>query len=168
MNTIYDGTFVLGNTNELTFSAGPGIRVDSPSEGVVRIGNDETVLFSAATNDDTIVFNSAITLSESYKSFERIGIYNGHDCYGTIESKSLSGNQDARIWVYYYPTNTASNIEIGMLRYSATDDTHIKAYNNTIVAVTTGGSVSRITNTSNFSTRTKAVIGINRISGSNA
>jgi len=168
IQSIANGSFVLGNTSATTYQAGPGISITQPSEGTVRISNDETVLFSAATNDDTIVFNNAITLSESYKSFERIGIYNGHDCYGTIETKSLSGNQDARIWVYYYPTNTASNIEIGMLRYSATDDTHIKAYNNTIVAVTTGGAVSRITNTSNFSTRTKAVIGINRISGGNA
>lgn len=167
MANIYDGSFVLGSTSATTLSAGPGIKLDTSVPGVIGIGTDETVLFSASGNDDMIVFNNSISLSESYKSFERIGIYNGHDCYGTIESKSLSGNQDARIWVYYYPTNTASNIEIGMLRYSATDDTHIKAYNNTIVAVTTGGSVSRITNTNNYSTRTKAIIGINRISGGN-
>lgn len=167
MSEIYNGSFVLGNTSATTLSAGPGIKIDDSTPGVIKVSNDETVLWSAATNEDTIVFNSAITLSESYKSFERIGIYNGHDCYGTIETKTLSGNQDARIWVYYYPTNTASNIEFGMLRYSATDDTHLKAYNNTIVAVTTAGAVSRITNTSNYSTRTKAVVGINRISGGN-
>lgn len=38
IQSISQGTYTIGNTNELTFSAGPGIKIDQPSEGVVRIG----------------------------------------------------------------------------------------------------------------------------------
>lgn len=40
MNTIYDGSYTLGSTSALTFEAGPGIKIDEPSAGTVRIGMD--------------------------------------------------------------------------------------------------------------------------------
>ena len=40
MNTIYDNTFVLGQTSATNFVAGPGIKIDEPSAGTVRIGID--------------------------------------------------------------------------------------------------------------------------------
>lgn len=45
IRSISEGTFVIGDTNGLTFEAGPGISVSQPSEGTVRIANDETVLW---------------------------------------------------------------------------------------------------------------------------
>lgn len=78
MNTIYDGSFVLGSTNELTFSAGPGIKIDQPSEGVVRIGNDETVLWSGTAN------TSPLTASEPLSSFEKVEIVWEHNFNNTI------------------------------------------------------------------------------------
>ena len=74
MNTIYDGTFVLGNTNELTFSAGPGISIDSPSEGVVRIGTDETVLWEGFKTDIPNTGLTTYTLSELATNFETVRI----------------------------------------------------------------------------------------------
>ncbi len=65
MNTIYDNTFVLGQTSATNFVAGPGIKIDEPSAGTVRIGNDETVLFSAAYPGTT-----AFTLSEPLTNFK--------------------------------------------------------------------------------------------------
>ena len=73
MNTIYDGTFVLGDTNELTFSAGPGIKIDSPSAGTVRIGNDETVLWESSG----AFLNPATELNEPGTNFEKIEFYWG-------------------------------------------------------------------------------------------
>ena len=71
MNTIYDGTFVLGNTSATTYQAGPGISITQPSEGTVRISNDETVLY-----DDTVkasISNTEIfIMSESIWNFERL------------------------------------------------------------------------------------------------
>ena len=69
IQSISMGSFVLGDTNNLTFSAGPGIKIDSPSAGTVRIGTDETVLWSGS-----IGTNSSATLSEPYTNFERIRV----------------------------------------------------------------------------------------------
>lgn len=65
MNTIYDGTFTIGSTSATNFVAGPGIKIDEPSAGTVRIGTDETVLFSAAYPGV-----SAFTLSEPLTNFK--------------------------------------------------------------------------------------------------
>lgn len=73
MNTIYDGSFVLGQTSATNFVAGPGIKIDEPSAGTVRIGNDETVLWSG----DQIGSAFSITGSEPATNFQYIYIL-GH------------------------------------------------------------------------------------------
>ena len=66
MNTIYDGSFVLGQTSATNFVAGPGIKIDEPSAGTVRIGNDETVLWEGDA--------TSATLSDSVDNFEKFVI----------------------------------------------------------------------------------------------
>jgi len=73
IRSISEGTFVIGDTNGLTFESGPGISVSQPSEGTVRIANDETVLWSG-----NLTIGSTATLSESVKNFELFGVY-GHE-----------------------------------------------------------------------------------------
>ena len=67
INSIANGTFTIGQSSALTFEAGPGITIDSPSAGTVRIGNDETVLWSGTRTNEA-------TLSESAYNFEFIRI----------------------------------------------------------------------------------------------
>ena len=76
IRSIAEGTFVLGDTNGLTFEAGTGINITEPSEGTVRIGNDETVLWSGSwkPGNGTVVTNSAIEISESIDNFEYIRV----------------------------------------------------------------------------------------------
>ena len=70
IQSISNGSFVLGQTSATNFQAGPGISIDSPSEGVVRIGNDETVLWSGtASSGDTM------QLSEPFSGFHYLEIY---------------------------------------------------------------------------------------------
>ena len=73
IQSISQGTYTIGNTNELTFSAGPGIKVDQPSEGVVRIGNDETVLFDGLTNQ--ITSTSSFNLTDDYNKYDYLKIF---------------------------------------------------------------------------------------------
>ena len=73
MNTIYDNTFVLGETSATNFIAGNGITIDSPSAGTVRIGNDETVLYSANSVTNNTV-GQVFPMSEPITDFERIRI----------------------------------------------------------------------------------------------
>jgi hypothetical protein len=82
MNTIYDGTYVLGNTSATTYQAGPGISITQPSEGVVRISNDETVLYSGA-------YTTAFSVSEPITNFNNIRLvcHNNRDneyAFGSI------------------------------------------------------------------------------------
>ena len=64
MNTIYDGTFVLGNTSATTYQAGPGISITQPAEGTVRIGTDEKLYRGYTAFSDPV-----------FKSMENTGYY---------------------------------------------------------------------------------------------
>lgn len=68
IQSISQGTFTIGSTSATNFVAGPGIKIDEPSAGTVRIGNDETVLWSGAKT-------SAVTLSESMQNFDYLRLY---------------------------------------------------------------------------------------------
>ena len=76
MSEIYNGTFTLGNTSATQIVAGPGVKVDDSVPGTIRIGTDETVLWSG---------NGAVsaTLSEPMTNFNRLkirlGCLNGSD-----------------------------------------------------------------------------------------
>ena len=65
IQSISQGTYTIGQTSATNFIAGQGIKIDEPSAGTVRIGNDETVLWSG--NDLTG------TLNESPWNFEKLG-----------------------------------------------------------------------------------------------
>lgn len=69
IRSISTGSYTIGQTSGINFEAGTGIKITEPSEGTVRIGNDETVLWSG-----NIGVNSSATLSEPYTNFERIRI----------------------------------------------------------------------------------------------
>lgn len=73
INSIANGTYTIGQTSATNFVAGPGIKIDEPSAGTVRIGNDETVLWSGARYwwSDT----SDLACSENLTNFERVSVY---------------------------------------------------------------------------------------------
>lgn len=82
IRSISEGSFVLGDTNNLIFEAGTGIKVDSPSEGTVRIANDETVLWE---NESSPLQNSDGTavLSEDPSVFKYLRFeYRGEQASG--------------------------------------------------------------------------------------
>lgn len=71
INSIANGSFVLGQTSATNFVAGNGIKIDEPSAGTVRIGNDETVLWSG----NATYTNFPLTLNEPMSSFETVKFY---------------------------------------------------------------------------------------------
>lgn len=72
MNTIYDGTFVIGDTTTTDFSAGKGISITEPVGGTLLISNDETVLWSGSST-------ASATLNEPITGFERVKISFSHN-----------------------------------------------------------------------------------------
>ena len=162
MANIYDGSFVLGNTNELTFSAGPGIKIDSPSAGTVRIGNDETVLWEDWTKNDQVAGTMYI-LSESWKNFERIGL--------TYDNMEFTG----RLNYVEYPTSGAIELVTPMTNYNTFPSVnipwaHFKTSGDNLTMLKRGLVYGSWTSP-NFTSgdfrgnRLHKIIGLNRISG---
>ena len=112
MNTIYDGSYVIGQTSATNFIPGPGIKIDSPSAGIVRIGNDETVLWSGSKN----------TTAGSESLYDNMWNYNKVDFYLTFDTteppqraqcitRYYVGNHTTAqpLYVYLTANNIASN-----------------------------------------------------------
>ena len=161
IQSIANGSFVLGNTNELTFSAGPGIKIDEPSEGVVRIGNDETVLYKfTGTN---ILATSAYNLSEAYTNFEQMRItfvYNdGYSICQEYNTKYDSTHIPAPMGI----TQTTAGTTYCKIGGFTHNNEHTQISRTTAYDITnfTGKNAANVVSID-------SVIGINRISGSNA
>jgi len=172
IQSIANGSFVLGQTSATNFVGGTGITVDSPSEGTVRISNDETVLFFAGNNSSGVQSGN---LTESIMNFERIRVA-GMDNDGHVDVKYIypawTKNADSfnasgyEVMLYganpYAPQNTVWE---KWTRYSfsaLTSFNVVLSYEGSYTANT----VSNVTNSHKNSVR--EVIGINRISGGNA
>lgn len=67
IQSIATGTYMIGETSNLNFEAGPGISITQPSEGTVRIANDETVLWEGDSE-------GGFTLSDDPLNFKYIRI----------------------------------------------------------------------------------------------
>lgn len=158
IRSISEGSFVLGDTNNLTFEAGSGIKIDSPSEGTVRIANDETVLWSGTTTASGEVMN----LSEPFTNFEKVRVKSNaweRTFYNEImcsQAKLEFGN----IWCL----GNGSNVQYMVHSYSANDtrDKLVWQASNTAYLPNVG-SKSWSTNY-----QIHEIVGIHRISGSNA
>ena len=161
INSIANGTYTIGQTSATNFVAGPGIVIDSPSAGTVRIGNDETVLWSGNAG------TSAVTLSESFENFESIKIV--HNTQVEEFWKPKAGDA-VRYW-HNYGTMNQGVYKMAMVHISMPDTTHItnisaKSLNFPLTGTTFTASV--VVNDTYALNTIRKVVGINRISGSNA
>lgn len=166
LRSISEGSFVLGDTNGLTFEAGSGIKISEPSEGTVRIANDETVLFSGTASGQ-----NTIQLSESLLNFERVKIW-------------MRSNADASnpVSIVEYPTSQITDTLVIFLTdrfstvwlwitwrydYSITNSgTTLTETSNAYGGLKTNNTWSSGSNVNDQVVY--KVVGINRISGGNA
>ena len=163
INSIANGTYTIGETNNLTFQAAPGISITEPSAGTVRIGNDETVLFERTTGSGL-----SGTLSEPCLNFDLIKVH----------FRNLSHGDDVR---FFHPVDTPPHpVWFNTTRgNNALNQDYVKVifYGNYWSATNaksleyniTGTSAPTITNNKNEAYGyLYKVVGINRISGGNA
>ena len=122
IQSISQGTFTIGQTSATNFVAGPGIKIDEPSAGTVRIGNDETVLWSGSRT-------SAIQTSESMKNFDKCQVYIAHGTYGPPQVYTIDF-ADMGTTGYFAITRPrgSTNLNIACIRLTA-DATHLAAVN---------------------------------------
>ena len=91
INSIANGTFTIGQTSATNFIAGPGIQITEPSAGTVRIGTDETVLWSGVTN--CISGSDSIVLNEPASGFEKLDFYITNNDRTTFNIKSIEATK---------------------------------------------------------------------------
>ena len=167
IQSISQGTFTIGQTSATNFIAGPGISIDSPSAGTVRIGNDETVLWSGT-------MASAANLSEPMTAFDYVKVYYADDFtdtgrYHTVAQ--LDPNNGAHMWQPIGGLGEA-NCWVGVTYISANDDytticvPKVKLFNYGSWT-STATSMTKVTTGANVSVLYK-VVGVNHLSGSNA
>lgn len=169
IQSIANGTYIIGDTSATNFIAGNGIKIDSPSAGTVRIGNDETVLLTK-TITDTLWDEQ---LSESIYNFERVKFYLARVASGDY------GVQQAPVVEEFY-TNFTNKKLLFTLDASFTDKQAYRYF--TVANINDGTNYKELSacmynyNNHNLSNWTTAncwvhpykIVGINRISGGNA
>ena len=118
MNTIYDGTFVIGDTTTTTFEAGPGISITEPSAGTLKIGSDETVLWSGTPQN-----SGTVQLSESIGNFDRVLFY-----FTKLNDSGVGSNVDTvdvvKTSYNFMHSIGTSNCWIQLARIDYNDTTH--------------------------------------------
>lgn len=167
INSIANGTYTIGQTSATNFVAGPGIKIDEPSAGTVRIGNDETVLWSGTGNISTF------TLSEKLSNFEKFRfVMAGYNTpqLGMCEYYSpADGSNISYCYEHYVANSDGSPLQVWAGRFSTTDSLTYNIIDWKWMCMS--GNNNAWTNTWNKNDRKpliRKVIGINRISGSNA
>lgn len=168
IQSISQGTYTIGNTSSTNFIAGPGIVIDQPSAGTVRIGNDETVLWDG--NGTGAGLNTEISLSAPTSAFETVKFYwageNGGNAASFIVNEFAITDTKAvpldGLWQRY----SNGKFNFGGCTVSANSDLtkykidHNYRYNLSAGVIDIGSDAS------NFAYIHK-IIGINRISDSN-
>lgn len=159
IQSIANGTYMIGETSDLNFEAGQGITITQPSEGTVRISNDETVLWDGNGTGAT-----SVTLSESYYNFERVRfiylfVTNWLEC--TVNTQS--GISSLWLGNTLYRSGDRNPLQLVGFPVSIT--------NNGLTATTSTGSAwwyPANGGDSLSAVKLIKVVGINRISGGNA
>lgn len=166
MNTISDGTFVLGQTSATNFVGGPGISITQPSEGTIRISNDETVLFEDTNGHG---MNESIELSENVDNFDSIRIY--YNCWAGGSPRVLEFFYDKGNSNYVTSISNLEQFSTGGLKvinwqFSPLNSSNKKTLTLDYFAYFEGSFNGTNLTKSNF--KVFKVIGCNRISGGNA
>jgi len=169
INSIANGTFVLGNTSATTYQAGPGISITQPSEGTVRISNDETVLYSGNTNI------TSGSLNESARNFELLRVsfaekangsgYNGGELVGWLDMNEYANGNNQRGTCAGFAFNNlkeaqALGLRVGLFILTSDTTFNSEHYEKQLNTTNAGYQIGNL-----YVTK---VVGINRISGGNA
>ena len=128
IQSISQGTYTIGQTSATNFIAGNGIKIDEPSAGTVRIGNDETVLWSGDINAN----NLTGTLSEPISSFNKVKIL----------TKINNSTPDAKQW-FEFDTDREYYTMLGGLT-DGSDTSAGEPFNGLVMVSLTGGNVKYV------------------------
>ena len=117
-NSIYNGTFVLGDVSATTLSAGNGIKITTDEPGVIKVSNDETVLWSGSLTAS----GDTINLTEKLNNFEHFIVeWKSYARYYRQDCISNSDNQIIAVGAVF--SNADCNYEKSLTTWSTTNGT---------------------------------------------
>ena len=155
IQSIANGSFVLGQTSATNFVAGPGIKIDEPSAGTVRIGNDETVIF-----EGDLYYNTTGLLSEPITNFERVRVVNKPGQYvETYSNWSGADTPNTFVALYTRYDSAAQGVKYMGVALSANGTTIKETYNKVVAIPPTANVWS---NVNDGETHIYKIMGINR------
>lgn len=162
INSIAQGTYTLGQTSATTYQAGPGISITQPSEGTVRISNDETVLWSGEKNwwNDT----TELTLSGNVSDYESFKVVYSDDWQLNTVINEFPGTNDTFDAGLFGAEG--SNLTFKTTKFSVSGN-KINVDSSRTIEVNSAGNIPTRAFTTSYIKFYK-IIGINRISGGNA
>lgn len=172
IQSISQGTYTIGNTSATNFIAGPGITIDSPSAGTVRIANDETVLWENLSNTTQLYSGTTtFTLSESYLNFEKVKVYYRHSFSGNIMDTSEGivipdSNMNLGVGAASQGDNNWTLIDRAIFVFNKNSNTICSVGATTRAGIQINGTTISV-NTANAGIIPIRIVGINRISGAN-
>lgn len=160
IQSIANGTYTIGETNNLTFQAGPGITIDSPSAGTVRIGTDETVLWEGNLSAKNVEISLTDSL-KNYNSYKVFG-YNTENKYGVVSE--FTYHSAGPNWFSLTNTRVQDNNYLtiyGSFVSANTDWDKLKITYMSNKYCISGG----LTHSTSYGVGITKIVGINRISG---
>jgi hypothetical protein len=166
IQSIANGSFVLGSTSATTYQAGPGISITQPSEGIVRISNDETVLWNNGNS-------FTITVPESIYNFEKLSV-TVHRQGTLVPNQEFYTDRISAVGGHFYTNYIASETVNNNSMYFFTTPYNVSEDGKTITSpVSSMGIIFDLNGTNIFRYKNNStapifrIVGINRIGGSN-
>ena len=165
IQSIANGTFTIGQSSALTFEAGQGIQISEPSEGTVRIGTDETVLYDNPTNHN-VATTAEFVMNESLWNFHRAFIeFDNMEYANTPVNMEIDMDVTTTGTTYYTPFRNGTSfpaLNLPYANFKINEAGNIKYVNRGLLW---GNSWTAVNTTTGDSRgyRVRKVIGINRI-----
>lgn len=122
IQSIANGTYMIGETSDLNFEAGQGISITQPSEGTVRIASDETVLF---TSDSAV---TSFSTSEPIENFEYLKIIvevaNGIKAISNVVVSNIFSSYLSIAYLGPQSTGNSTDFFMWRINYSRSGNTY--------------------------------------------
>lgn len=159
IQSISQGNYILQGT----VATSAGIVGDGSTQNPLRA--DETVLWSGAYDTNPTAFN----LSEPLSSFEKIGFYglSYASTYVYYESPSPTGNTVSVCYTYYCADSDGNPFQARMSRFSTSNGKDYNWIDGKFIYYAMNG-LTAAGGTTGHKAPIYKIIGINRLSGSNA
>ena len=135
MSSIWDNTYTLGNSSATVISAGPGIKIDDSVPGVIKVSNDETVLYSGNSNITTGALSEPATnfnyLRVSFAEKANDAAYPGGQLVSDLDiNECLAGNNimSACAGLSYHQLGQAVSLGLRVGIFYLTNPTAFSSY----------------------------------------